>query len=75
MKAGDTMIAVVREDKQIQISELIREAKEALEVCERSEGVPFAALVLSKALCAAAQRAEHIAGIYVMSAKDRMECG
>ncbi len=67
------MIARIQKEKQTEIRALIREAKRALDACEQSEEVPFDALVLSKALSAAAQRAEHLAGYYITSGKLRAD--
>jgi hypothetical protein len=64
-----------REAEHGQIRELIREAEKALDECERSKHVPFASLVLTKALVCAAERARVLESVYLTEFRERVEDG
>lgn len=53
------------------IREMVQEAEKALEDCKRSKAVSFSALILSKALESAAERAEWVASCYSPSIGER----
>jgi|GEM_PF-5536836 len=61
----------IREAEQGQIRELIREAEKALDECEQSKFVPFASIVLTKALQCAAERARCLESVYLTEFRER----